>query len=154
MRDTSLALTVHGQGGVVDLLVPREASAQDIAREYAAQCRLTFVPALHTRGGRSLDPGESLSDVGLAYLSQGTLERANARVAPRMWLHSALCFALAVFFHDNTPALWGCLAAYTAFYVSQYRALVRFRGKGVRRWAATAHKGTTRVKRDGVRPHA
>jgi hypothetical protein len=65
MRDTSLALTVHGQGGVVDLLVPREASAQDIAREYAAQCRLTFVPALHTRAGRSLDPDESLSAVGL-----------------------------------------------------------------------------------------
>ncbi len=66
MRDTSLALTVHGQGGVVDLLVPREASAQDIAREYAAQCRLTFVPALHTRAGRSLAPDESLSAVGLA----------------------------------------------------------------------------------------
>ena len=81
-----------------------------------------------------------------------SLRRANARVAPRMWLHSALCFALAVFFRDNTPALWGCLAVYTVFYLSQYRALVRFRGKGMRRWAATAHKGTARVKRDGVRP--
>jgi len=55
-----------------------------------------------------------------------TLQRANARVAPRMWLHGALCFALAVHFHDNTPALWIGLLAYAAFYVSRYRALVRF----------------------------
>ncbi len=55
-----------------------------------------------------------------------TLQRANARVAPRMWLHGALCFALAVLFHDNTPALWIGLLAYAAFYVSRYRALVRF----------------------------
>jgi hypothetical protein len=62
----TLAITVHGQGGIVDLLVPTGAAAEDIAREYAAQCRLTFVPALHTRGGRSLDPGQSLSEAGLA----------------------------------------------------------------------------------------
>jgi len=62
----TLAITVHGQGGVVDLLVPTGASADDIAREYAAQCRLSFVPALHTRGGRNLDPGASLSEAGLA----------------------------------------------------------------------------------------
>jgi hypothetical protein len=61
-----LAITVHGPGGVVDLLVPTGASAGDISREYAAQCRLTFVPALHTRSGRGLDPGASLSQAGLA----------------------------------------------------------------------------------------
>jgi UDP-N-acetylmuramyl pentapeptide phosphotransferase/UDP-N-acetylglucosamine-1-phosphate transferase len=82
-----------------------------------------------------------------------SLRRANARVAPRLWLHSALCFVLAALFHDNTPALWVCLVVYTAFYVSQYRALVRFRGKGVRRWAATANRTSATVKRDGVRPH-
>lgn len=54
------------------------------------------------------------------------LRRANARVAPRLWVHGALCFALAVLFHDNTPALWGCLLVYAAFYVSRYRSLVRF----------------------------
>jgi hypothetical protein len=70
-----------------------------------------------------------------------------------MWLHSALCFVLAVCFHDNTPALWGCLAAYTAFYLSQYRALVRFRHKGVRRWVATVHKTSATVKREGVTRH-
>ena len=50
----TLAITVHGQAGVVDLLVPAGASADDVAREYAAQCRLAFVPALHTRSGTSL----------------------------------------------------------------------------------------------------
>jgi len=79
-----------------------------------------------------------------------SLRRANARVAPRMWLHSAVCFALAVFFRDNTVALWGCLGAYTAFYVSQYRALVRFRGKGVRRWSAVANKTSAKVKPGGA----
>ena len=82
-----------------------------------------------------------------------SLRRANARVAPRMWLHSALCCALAVLFHDNTPALWGCLAAYAAFYVSQYRALVRFRSKGPRRSATAANKTSATVKPDEVRPH-
>ena len=54
------------------------------------------------------------------------LQRANARVAPRLWLHSAFLFVLAVLFHNNTPALWCCLLAYAVFYVSRYRSLVRF----------------------------
>ena len=54
------------------------------------------------------------------------LRNANARVAPRLWLHSGLCFALAVVFHDNTPALLVCLPLYALFYISRYRALVRF----------------------------
>jgi UDP-N-acetylmuramyl pentapeptide phosphotransferase/UDP-N-acetylglucosamine-1-phosphate transferase len=55
-----------------------------------------------------------------------TVQRANARVAPRLWLHGALCFVLAVVFRNNTLALWLCLIAYASLYVSQYRALVRF----------------------------
>ena len=62
----TLAITVHGRAGVVDLLVPAGASAEDVAREYAAQCRLAFVPALHTRSGLGLDPGERLADLGLS----------------------------------------------------------------------------------------
>jgi len=53
-------------------------------------------------------------------------QRANARVAPRLWAHGALCFALAVQFHDSTPALVACLVAYAAFYVMRYRSLVAF----------------------------
>ena len=60
------------------------------------------------------------------------LRNANARVAPRLWLHSALCFALAVVFHDNTPALLVCLPLYALFYMSRYRALVRFGRKRAR----------------------
>ena len=52
--------------------------------------------------------------------------RANARVAPRLWLHSAVCLVLAIVFHDNTPALWFGLATYTLFYFNQYTALVKF----------------------------
>lgn len=61
-----LAITVHGQSGAVDLVVPRAAAARDVAREYAAQCGLTFIPALHTRDGRGLEPEDSLSAAGLA----------------------------------------------------------------------------------------
>lgn len=65
-----------------------------------------------------------------------TLARANARVAPRLWVHSALCLALAVLFHDNTPALWLGFAAYTAFYLNRYRELALFCGKRARQPAA------------------
>ena len=67
--------------------------------------------------------------------------RANARVAPKLWLHSALCLVLAVVFHDNTLALCFGLAAYTLFYLHQYTTLVRFRGKRARRWATAAIEG-------------
>jgi hypothetical protein len=50
-------------------------------------------------------------------------------VAPYLWLHGALCFLVAVAFHDNLPALWIGLAAYVAFYVNRYRALARFGGE-------------------------
>lgn len=54
------------------------------------------------------------------------MQRANGQVAPQLWLHSALCFALAVAFRDNTPAAWLGLVAYAALYVDRYRTLVRF----------------------------
>lgn len=61
----SLALTVHGPSGVIDLMVPTEALAIDIAEEYAAQCRLPGPPMLHTRRGSALDPQRSLAEAGL-----------------------------------------------------------------------------------------
>ncbi len=83
---------------------------------------------------------------------QGSIDlaRANARVAPRLWLHSVLCLALAVLLYDNTPALWLGLVAYTAFYVHRYRELVLFRGRRARRLGAAPLKGTSRVKRSNV----
>ena len=62
------------------------------------------------------------------------LSAANARVAPRLWLHGMLCFALAVAFHDSTPTLIACFVGYAAFYVHRYRALVRFAARPGRGW--------------------
>ncbi|WGL52751.1 hypothetical protein P5P86_02745 [Nocardioides sp. BP30] len=61
----SLALTVHGTRGAVDLVVPPDATAMDLAREYAAQLGLTHVPPLLTPLGESLTPGDVLSSRGL-----------------------------------------------------------------------------------------
>lgn len=75
----TVAITVHGPDGVVDLLVPQGAVADDVAREYAAQCGSVTVPALHTRAGRALDPRESLAEAGLPH---GALLVAAAAPAP------------------------------------------------------------------------
>jgi UDP-N-acetylmuramyl pentapeptide phosphotransferase/UDP-N-acetylglucosamine-1-phosphate transferase len=77
----------------------------------------------------------------------GDRSRANAQVAPYLWLHVALCFTVAVAFHDNAPALWTGLAVYVAFYVNRYRALVRFGGR--RAWARSmaVERGPEAVER-------
>jgi len=80
-------------------------------------------------------------------LKGSSLLRANARVAPRLWLHTALCLVLALIFRDNTPALWIGLAAYAALYLNRYRALVRFRGKRARHWVAKVADGVDVAKR-------
>jgi UDP-GlcNAc:undecaprenyl-phosphate/decaprenyl-phosphate GlcNAc-1-phosphate transferase len=52
---------------------------------------------------------------------------ANARVAPRLWRHGALCLVAALLLYDNTRALIGFAAVYCVFYVASYRALKRER---------------------------
>jgi len=69
------------------------------------------------------------------------LHRANRRVAPRLWVHSVACLAMAIVFYDNTYALLACLAVYTLFYTSRYRALVRFGRRHVRRVLAAQGDG-------------
>jgi len=61
----TLALTVHGPAGALDLVVPPEASVDDVAREYAARAGLQFAPALHSRLGTRLDATSSLADLGV-----------------------------------------------------------------------------------------
>jgi UDP-GlcNAc:undecaprenyl-phosphate GlcNAc-1-phosphate transferase len=51
--------------------------------------------------------------------------RANARVAPRLWLHGALCFVAALAFYDNTPALIGFTLIYGIYYIVCYRKAAR-----------------------------
>lgn len=62
---SSLAVSVHGPAGVLDLLVPAGASAVDVAREYAAQSGLGSVPLLYTRLGSPLRADVALGEAGV-----------------------------------------------------------------------------------------
>jgi hypothetical protein len=61
----SLAVTVHGPAGVIDLVVPAAAAAVDVAQEYARQSGLDTVPALHTSIGGPIASDASLVDAGV-----------------------------------------------------------------------------------------
>jgi len=60
-----VALSVHGPGGVVDLVVPSMATAADVAQEYAEQVGLPVVPLLGTTTGLALQPALPLADAGV-----------------------------------------------------------------------------------------
>lgn len=60
-----VALSVHGPGGVVDLVVPSMATAADVAQEYAEQLGLPAVPSLGTTTGLALQPALPLADAGV-----------------------------------------------------------------------------------------
>ncbi|WP_067437960.1 hypothetical protein [Nocardioides jensenii] len=62
---STVALTVHGPFGAVDLVVPLAAAAGDVAREYAVQCRLQRLPALFTTTGTALAPSTSIARAGI-----------------------------------------------------------------------------------------
>ncbi len=64
-RVESLSLSIHGVGGVVDLVVPTGASVADVAREYAEQAGLPGTPELCTRRGQPLPPDLALADAGV-----------------------------------------------------------------------------------------
>ncbi len=61
----SIAVSVHGPAGVLDLTVPPGASAADLAREYATQSGLATVPLLYTRLGDPLLADVALGDAGI-----------------------------------------------------------------------------------------
>jgi UDP-N-acetylmuramyl pentapeptide phosphotransferase/UDP-N-acetylglucosamine-1-phosphate transferase len=58
------------------------------------------------------------------------VRNANARVAPRLWLHGAICFAGSLFLYGSTPALIAFAVLYVLFYVVHYRTLARELGEG------------------------
>jgi len=62
---STVALTVHGPAGALDLVVPPEASVDDVAREYAAKAGLQFAPVLHNRLGTLLAADSSLAELGI-----------------------------------------------------------------------------------------
>jgi len=60
-----LALSVHGPRGVVDLVVPADATVADVAAEYAAQLGLPVAPGLAGGSTGPLDPSRSLREAGV-----------------------------------------------------------------------------------------
>ena len=60
-----LAVSVHGPAGAVDLLVPRDAAAREVAAEYARQAGLAAIPVLLTTLGEVVLPDRSLPEAGL-----------------------------------------------------------------------------------------
>ena len=104
----------------------RPLMAPDALHLHSLIFRRVAVPGERRRG--AADPRAR----GRYPLSAESMQRANGHVAPRLWLHSAFCFALAVVFRDNTPALWVGLLVYAALYVNRYRTLVRFGSRRAR----------------------
>ena len=65
MEPDSLAVSIHGPAGVVDLLVPPGAQAVDLAREYAEQSGLASIPLIYSLGGAAMRPDMALDDAGV-----------------------------------------------------------------------------------------
>lgn len=61
----TLAVSVHGVSGVLDLLVPDGATAPDVLREYARQTTTRPAARLFDGRGHELRPGVALADVGV-----------------------------------------------------------------------------------------
>jgi UDP-N-acetylmuramyl pentapeptide phosphotransferase/UDP-N-acetylglucosamine-1-phosphate transferase len=59
--------------------------------------------------------------------NDGSMSRVNARVAPHLWLHGALCLVVALVFYNNTPVLIAFSALYGLCYVACYRSQVEKR---------------------------
>ncbi|MBO0847227.1 MAG: hypothetical protein J2P22_17640, partial [Nocardioides sp.] len=109
-----LAVTVHGPGGALDLVVPSGVAVIDVAREYAAQAGLTAIPLLHSRAGRSLLASASLAELGVdtgdilvatagvhraapASSSSGPRRQEGAGTGPLAVLWCAIAAGVAVF---------------------------------------------------------
>lgn len=64
-RPETIAVSIHGPAGVLDLVVPPGAAAADLAREYAAQASLATIPLIYTRAGSPVRPDVTLLDAGV-----------------------------------------------------------------------------------------
>ena len=61
----TIAVSIHGPVGVLDLAVPVGASAADLAREYAEQSGLGSIPLIYSRSGQPLRPDLPLDEAGV-----------------------------------------------------------------------------------------
>lgn len=62
---STIAVSVHGAAGVLDLVVPAGATSVDVAREYAKQAELVVIPLLQTSLGTLLHAGQTLGGAGV-----------------------------------------------------------------------------------------
>lgn len=63
--EATIALSIHGEAGVLDLVVPAGATAVDVAREYAKQADVPGIPLLQTSLGERLNAALTLGEVGV-----------------------------------------------------------------------------------------
>ncbi|MDR7254620.1 MFS family permease [Nocardioides sp. BE266] len=61
----TIAVSVHGPAGVLDLVVPTGATSVDVAREYAKQADVAAIPLLQTALGERLNASVSLGEAGV-----------------------------------------------------------------------------------------
>jgi hypothetical protein len=62
---STIAVSVHGPAGVLDLVVPAGATSVDVAREYAAQTDAAGIPLLQTPLGELLTADRTLTSAGV-----------------------------------------------------------------------------------------
>ncbi|QZY29330.1 hypothetical protein [Nocardioides coralli] len=75
----TIAVSIHGPAGVLDLVVPPGADAADVAREYAEQTSLATVPVLYTARGAEMRADQTMRQAGVA---TGAVLVAAAAAAP------------------------------------------------------------------------
>lgn len=61
----TIAVSIHGPAGVLDLVVPPGASAADLAREYAKQSGLGSIPLIYAADGQPMRPDLPLEEGGV-----------------------------------------------------------------------------------------
>jgi hypothetical protein len=63
--DATIAVSIHGPAGVLDLVVPAGATSVDVAREYAKQADVPGIPLLQTALGTRLNAAVPLGEAGV-----------------------------------------------------------------------------------------
>lgn len=106
----SLAISIRGPVGVVDLAVPAGASVADVAREYAVQAALPAAPVLRTGLGAPLREDLSLDEAGVA---SGALLVADLG-APTPVSRHALPLSTPAHVRRELPTAWFAAAAAAA----------------------------------------
>jgi hypothetical protein len=116
----SLALTVHGPVGILDLVVPAGAAATDVAREYAEQSGLASIPLLYTRLGAPLLPDVPLADAGVdagdVLVATTSIHRPAAAGPRHPWRDDATGAP------GGLSVLWFCVAVGTAVLAAWFAA--------------------------------